>query len=143
MVQNKNTNCISHFFILLFIYFLWWCYSCYTNFWRYNLQFSTMRFLCFWVFFFRRLKMKFFSSGCSHTIYLNWQPVISLLIFFWFEKIQQINQVTFTAQKMKFSIKYFFSKYSQIRSFPQSHLLKKVLIENFFLCAVFIISSQH
>ena len=38
-----------------------------------------------------------------------------------------------TAQKMKFSIKDFFSKYDQIRSLLQiwSHLLKKSLMENF------------
>ena len=36
----------------------------------------------------------------------------------------------YTAQKMKFSIKDFFSKYDQIRSFLQiwSHLLKKSLM---------------
>ena len=38
-----------------------------------------------------------------------------------------------TAQKMKFSIKDFFSRYDQIRSFLRiwSHLLKKSVIENF------------
>ena len=38
-----------------------------------------------------------------------------------------------TAQKMKFSIKYFVSKCDQIRSFLRicSHLLEKSLIENF------------
>ena len=43
-----------------------------------------------------------------------------------------------TAQKMKFSIKDFFSKCDQIRSFLQiwSHSLKKSLMENFILCAV-------
>ena len=44
-----------------------------------------------------------------------------------------------TAQKMKFSIKNFFSKCDQIRSLLRiwSHLLKKSLIENFiFLCSV-------
>ena len=43
-----------------------------------------------------------------------------------------------TAQKMKFSIKDFFSKCDQIRSFLRiwSHLLKKSLTENFILCAV-------
>ena len=43
-----------------------------------------------------------------------------------------------TAQKMKFSIKNFFSKCGQIRSFFRiwSHLLKKSLIENFILCSV-------
>ena len=46
----------------------------------------------------------------------------------------------FTAQKMKFSIKDFFSKYDQIRSFLRgwSDLLKKSLMENFiFLCSVY------
>ena len=39
-----------------------------------------------------------------------------------------------TAQKMKFSIKDFFCKFDQIRSFLRiwSHLLKKFLMENFF-----------
>ena len=45
----------------------------------------------------------------------------------------------YTAQKMKFSIKDFFSKCDQIHSFLQiwSHLLKKSLMENYiFLCSV-------
>ena len=44
----------------------------------------------------------------------------------------------YTAQKMKFSIKYFFSKCDQVRSFQRiwSNLLKKSLMENFiFLCS--------
>ena len=43
-----------------------------------------------------------------------------------------------TAQKMKFSMKGFFSKYDQIRSFLRiwSHVLKKSLMENFIFCAV-------
>ena len=43
-----------------------------------------------------------------------------------------------TAQKMKFSIKDFFGKRDQIRSFLQiwSHLLKNYLMENFIFCAV-------
>ena len=42
-----------------------------------------------------------------------------------------------TAQKMKFSIKDFFSKCDQIRSFLRiwSHLLKKPLVENLIFCA--------
>ena len=41
-------------------------------------------------------------------------------------------------KKMKFSIKAFFSKCNQIRSFLRiwSHLLKKSLMENFIFCAV-------
>ena len=51
--------------------------------------------------------------------------------------------VKYTAQKMKFSIKSFFVKCYQIRSFLQiwSHLLKKSLMENFIFCAVIIIPS--
>ena len=43
-----------------------------------------------------------------------------------------------TVQKMKMSIKDFFSKCDQIRSFLQiwSHLLKKSLMENLIFCAV-------
>ena len=44
----------------------------------------------------------------------------------------------YTAQKMKFSIKGFSSKYDQIRSFLRiwSHLLEKSLMENFIFCVV-------
>ena len=44
-----------------------------------------------------------------------------------------------TEQKMKFSIKDFFSKCDQIRRKLRiwSHLLKKFLMENFVYCAVF------
>ena len=43
-----------------------------------------------------------------------------------------------TAQKMKFSIKGFFSKCDQIHNFLMiwSHLLKKSIMENFIFCAV-------
>ena len=44
---------------------------------------------------------------------------------------------TNTAQKMKFSIKDFFSKCDQIRSQRiWTYLLKKYLMENFIFCAV-------
>ena len=45
-----------------------------------------------------------------------------------------------TAQKMKFSIKDFFSKCDQIHSFLRiwSHLLMRSLMENFIFCAVLI-----
>ena len=44
----------------------------------------------------------------------------------------------YTAQKMKFSVKDFFSKCGQIRRKLRiwSHLLKKSFMENFILCAV-------
>ena len=43
-----------------------------------------------------------------------------------------------TAQKMRFSIEDFLSKYDKICSFLRiwSHLLKKFLTENFIFCAV-------
>ena len=48
--------------------------------------------------------------------------------------------ISVTAQKMKFSMKDFFSKCHEIRrKLPiWSHLLKKSLMENFLFCAVFI-----
>ena len=53
--------------------------------------------------------------------------------------LQKIMKNTnITAQKMKFSIKDFFSKCDQIRSFLRiwSHVLKKSLMENFIFSAV-------
>ena len=46
--------------------------------------------------------------------------------------------ILMTAQKMKFSIKDFFSKCDQIcrKLLIWSHLLKKSLMENFIFCAV-------
>ena len=51
----------------------------------------------------------------------------------------QKNGVAITTEKMKFSIKDFFSKCNQILSFLRilSHLLKKSLMENFIFCAVY------
>ena len=48
------------------------------------------------------------------------------------------QRLTITAQKMKFSIKDFFSKFDQIHSFLRiwSHLLKKSVMENFNFRAV-------
>ena len=53
--------------------------------------------------------------------------------------------MTYTTQKMKFSIKDFFSKCDQIRSFLRilSHLLKKSSMENFIFCAVLQDSSGN
>ena len=53
-------------------------------------------------------------------------------------KQEYIENDTFTTQKMKFTIKDFFSKCDQIRSFLRiwSHLLKKPLMENFIFYAV-------
>ena len=48
---------------------------------------------------------------------------------------------SFTAQKVKFSIKDFFSKCDQILNFLRicSHLLRKSLMENLIFCAVLIV----
>ena len=50
--------------------------------------------------------------------------------------------VSDTAQKMKFSIKDFFSKCRQILRLQQiwSHILKKSLMENFIFCEVLILN---
>ena len=55
-------------------------------------------------------------------------------------KLPDVLKKAFTAQKMKFSIKDFFSKCNQIRSFLRiwSHLLKKSLMKNFIFSAVFV-----
>ena len=55
-----------------------------------------------------------------------------------YQKATVQNFSTNTAQKIKFSIKDFFSKCDQIRSFLRiwSHLLKKPLLENFIFRAV-------
>ena len=64
------------------------------------------------------------------------------------EQIGLIDILIFTgkyiAQKMKFSIKDFFSKCDQIRSFQRiwSPLLKKSLMENFIFCAVILFSPN-
>ena len=50
----------------------------------------------------------------------------------------------YTAQKMKFSIKDFFSKCDQIRRNLRiwSHLRKKSLMENFIFCAVILLTQD-
>ena len=60
--------------------------------------------------------------------------------------LNAVNGVAYcTAQKMKFSIKDFFSKCDQIRSFLWiwSNWLKKSLMENFIFCAVLRTSFQN
>ena len=56
-----------------------------------------------------------------------------------------ISQSPNTAQKMKLSIKDFFSKCDQIRSFLRIwyHLLKKILMENFIFFSSEIIVQVH
>ena len=54
-----------------------------------------------------------------------------------------LDYSSFTAQKIKFSIKDFFSKCDQTRSFLRIwlHLLKRSLMENFIFCAVLSLST--
>ena len=68
------------------------------------------------------------SKSCSVDVF-NFLNMLQKSIFYYENS---------TAQKMKFSIKDFFSKCDQIRSFLQisSYLLKKSLMENFIFCAV-------
>ena len=52
--------------------------------------------------------------------------------------VRRYHSFRYTTQKIKFSIKHFFSKYDQIRGkmLIWSHLLNKSLMENFyFLCS--------
>ena len=67
--------------------------------------------------------------------------VIQSFIYFW----PYLLIFCITAQKMKFSIKNFFSKCDQIRRKLQiwSHLLKKSLMENFFFCGVHLFQFQE
>ena len=63
------------------------------------------------------------NSGSSLLNYLKWLFETNLLLLY----------ATYTAQKIKFSVKDFLSKCDQIRSFLRIwlHLLKKSLMENF------------
>ena len=76
----------------------------------------------------------------------RWPTIMNLLvqlthiIYLSHYLLQNVSKnFTFTAQKMKFSIKDFFSKCDLIRSYLRiwSHLLNKFLMENFDFCAVF------
>ena len=55
------------------------------------------------------------------------------------------NKQTYSAQKMKLSVKDVFSECNQICSFLRIwlHLLKKFLMENFIFCAVKMDSSRN
>ena len=77
------------------------------------------------------------DSECSHIFVLLLlfgscvlHTVVGLFVF--------VTHWYVTSQKMKFSIKDFFSKCDQIRSFLRiwSHLLKKSLMETSFFCAI-------
>ena len=61
------------------------------------------------------------------------------MVEYWVKEVYSFER-TITAQKMKFSIKDFFSNCEQIRRLLRiwSHLLKKFLMENFIFCTVYI-----
>ena len=63
---------------------------------------------------------------------------VGIVYLFLGKKINKKSVMTYTAQKMKFFIKDFFSKCDQIGRKLRicSYLLKKSLIENFIFCAV-------
>ena len=78
-----------------------------------------------------------FKTFSFHVFSQIFRIFFSRLLFFSFcPNLGNIKENT--AQKMKFSITDFFSKYERIRSFLRiwSHLLKKSLMENFIFCAV-------
>ena len=78
----------------------------------------------------------------SQTLFinpLNHQSFAALKSNFSMIMIFRCITASFTTQKMKFSIKDFFSKCDQIRKKLRiwSYLLKKFLMENFVFCSVF------
>ena len=92
--------------------------------------------------------LKCFYSHCQqYPKLLFHSPPIIKTYYFPAQLVENVSISSIsTAQKMKFSIKDFFSKCDQIRSFLWiwSHLLKKFLMENFIFCPVIIkICSLH
>ena len=75
------------------------------------------------------------SSESINTFYIEYR---NLYKGSWFLQDLRKDVSIGTAQKLKFSINDFFGKCDQIRSFLRtlSHLLKKLLMENFTFCAV-------
>ena len=74
----------------------------------------------------------------KYTEKLKKQGKKTNLLFCRMAKIMACNDCSHTVQKMKFSIKDFLSKCDQIHRKLRiwSHLLKKLLTENFIFCAV-------
>ena len=69
----------------------------------------------------------------------SWNLPCNVVYLPWIETFQFRGKSFHTAQKMRFSIKDFFSKCEEIRRKLRiwSHLLKKSLIENLIFCAVY------
>ena len=81
-----------------------------------------------------------------HLIFSTYQKQaahFNMIMKSWFGNYNNVNFMqSYNAKKMKFSIKDFFSKCNQIRSF-WSHLLKKSLMENFIFCAMLLSPERH
>ena len=95
------------------------------------------------------MKMEFFVTIVNNSLVeafllflwtiISWcKKTLDLQFSFHWDGDGEIRGTIYTAQKMKFSIKDFFSKCDQIHSFLWiwSHLLKKSIMENFIFCAV-------
>ena len=84
-----------------------------------------------------------FQAGKTKQHIFNWKhltsdiEILQMVSGLPIERTDELVQ-THTAQKMKFSIKDFFSKCDQIRRKLRiwSHLLKKFLMDNFIFCTV-------
>ena len=120
------------------------------NFWLFHIlvHFQFLGYVNFRYFYFSLpfplLKFVFLTNMTLHAIELHYQVIPmsrSSNIFDGLETEYLISTLNkYTAQKMKFSMKDFFSKCHQIRIFLRiwSHLLKKSLEGNFIFCAVVI-----
>ena len=88
-----------------------------------------------WVFFkfFELYKWYQIAQRITNTFY----STLFLQVFLWIKNCVVFHSSK-TAQKMEFSMKDFFSKCDQIRRILRilSHLLKKIIMENFIFCAV-------
>ena len=85
----------------------------------------------------------------SHALFatsLSPYPIICLSYStgYYFTFSHSRARLSYTAQKMKFFIKDFFSKFDQIRRKLRilSHLLKKSLMENFIFCALLLLKTE-
>ena len=87
---------------------------------------------------FRRVSVQIYESVIKNQFTLVLNNIFSPYIAVYRESYNTQHVLTCTAQKMKFSIKGFFSKCDQIRRKLRirSHLLKKSLMVNFIFCAV-------
>ena len=82
----------------------------------------------------------------SHATSLSPYPIICLSYStgYYFTFSHSRARLSYTAQKMKFSIKDFFSKFDQIRRKLRilSHVLNKSLMENFIFCALLLLKTE-